>query len=112
MPEFRPRALFERFNIEVLTTTDPATSRLEHHKAIRESGWGGRILPTFRPDAVVNLDNPAWKHGIQQLSEVTGTSVVDYQSYIQALEIQRAFFKQMGATATDHATATPYTEEL
>ncbi len=57
-PEFRPRRLYERFNIEVLTTTDPATSTLADHQAIRDSGWGGRILPTFRPDAVVNIDTP------------------------------------------------------
>ncbi len=54
-PEYRPRALFERFNIELLATTDAATDRLEHHRRIRESGWGGRVVPTFRPDAVVNL---------------------------------------------------------
>lgn len=111
-PEFRPRALFERFNIEALTTTDPATSRLEHHKAIRESGWGGRILPTFRPDAVVNLDNPTWTQEIDRLSDVSGIAISSYQNYIQALESQRAFFKQMGATATDHGVSSPYTHPL
>ena len=55
-PEFRPRALFERFNIEVLATTDAATDTLDYHQAIRDSGWSGRVVPTFRPDAVVNLD--------------------------------------------------------
>lgn len=112
LPEFRPRALYERFNIEVLTTTDPATSTLEHHKAIHASGWGGRILPTFRPDAVVNLDNPAWRQGVEQLGKVTGIDTTTYPRYIQALEAQRAFFKQMGATATDHGVTTPYTEAL
>ena len=111
-PEFRPRALYERFNIEVLCTTDPATSRLEHHQAIRDSGWTGRILPTFRPDAVVNLDSPTWKQEIDKLAEVSGTDITSYARYIQALESQRTFFKQMGATATDHAALTPYTELL
>jgi glucuronate isomerase len=111
-PEFRPRALYERFNIEVLCTTDPATARLEHHQAIRDSGWTGRILPTFRPDAVVNLDSPAWKQEIGKLAEVAGIDITSYPRYIQALESQRAFFKQMGATATDHAAVTPYTELL
>jgi glucuronate isomerase len=112
LPEFRPRALYERFNIEVLSTTDPATSRLEEHKTIAASGWSGRILPTFRPDAVVNLDNPGWRLEIERLSEVTGITISNYQSYIQALEAQRAFFKQMGATATDHGVSSPYTQPL
>jgi glucuronate isomerase len=110
--EFRPRRLFERFNIEVLTTTDAATDPLEHHQALRDSGWKARILPTFRPDAVVNIDTPGWHANIQALSEISGISVHDYQTYIQALENRRAFFKEMGATATDHAALTPYTEEL
>lgn len=111
-PEFRPRALYERFNIEVLCTTDPATSRLEHHQAIRDSGWEGRILPTFRPDAVVSLDSPTWKQEIERLAEASGIDIVSYDAYIRALESQRSFFKQMGATATDHGVATPYTHEL
>ena len=111
-PEFRPRALYERFNIEVLTTTDPATSNLAQHAAIRDSGWQGRILPTFRPDAVVNLDTPAWRSEIDRLSAVTGIDVTDYRRYIQALEQQRARFKAMGATATDHAALKPLTLEL
>jgi glucuronate isomerase len=111
-PEFRPRALYERFNIEALTTTDPATSTLEHHAAIRDSGWKGRILPTFRPDAVVNLDAPTWRQEIDRLSQVTRIEVTSYAKYIEALEAQRARFRAMGATATDHAAVTPYTAEL
>ena len=111
-PEFSPRQLYERFNIEVLCTTDAATDTLERHNAIRQSGWNGRILPTFRPDAVVNLDAPNWRANIEKLSEVSGFDVKDYKSFIQALEQRRAFFKSMGATATDHAALTPATAEL
>ena len=111
-PEFRPRQLFEQFNIEVLCTTDAATDPLNHHRAIRESGWGGRILPTFRPDAVVNIDTPRWRENIEALSQVTGIEVTSYRAFIQALENRRAYFKTMGATATDHAALTAYTEEL
>lgn len=110
--EFRPRQLFERFNIEVLTTTDTATDTLVHHQAIRDSGWAGRILPTFRPDAVVNIDTEGWLENIEKLSDVSGIQVKDYNSYIQALEQRRSFFKSMGATATDHAAGTAYTEVL
>jgi glucuronate isomerase len=98
--------------VEVLATTDPATSRLEHHQAIRESGWSGRIVPTFRPDGVVNLNSEGWRNNINLLSEVTGIDVADYPTFIAALEKQRAWFKQIGATATDHAALTPYTEHL
>jgi glucuronate isomerase len=111
-PAFRPRQLYDRFNIEVLCTTDPATSTLAHHQAIRDSGWHGRILPTFRPDAVVNLDTPGWRQEIEKLSHVSGVDVHDYPSFIQALEQRRSFFKRMGAKATDHAALTPYTAEL
>jgi glucuronate isomerase len=130
-PEFTPRALFERFNIEVLCTTDAATDTLEHHQIINVSrspagvtptgwstgdtasqGWNGQIRPTFRPDAVVNLDTPNWRSNIEKLSEVSGIEVVDFVSYIRALEQRREFFKSMGATATDHASLTPATLEM
>jgi glucuronate isomerase len=112
MPEFRPRRLYERFNVEVLSTTDAATDSLEHHRAIRASGWKARIIPTFRPDAVVNVDMPEWQKNIQALSAVSGIEVNGYRTFIQALENRRAFFKSMGATATDHAAQTAYTGEL
>jgi len=111
-PEFAPRALFERFNIEVLCTTDAATDTLDHHQVIRQSGWGGRVLPTFRPDAVVNLDAPGWRANLDRLSQVSGVDVTDYGSYLRALEQRRAFFRLMGATATDHATLMPDTVTL
>jgi len=111
-PDFSPRKLFERFKIEALCTTDAATDTLEHHQAIRQSGWSGRILPTFRPDGVVNLDAPNWQANIKKLSEVSNIDVADYKSFIRALEQRRAFFKSMGATATDHAAVTPATAEL
>lgn len=111
-PEFSPRSLFERFNIEVLCTTDAATDTLEHHQAIRQSGWNRNIRPTFRPDGVVNLDAPEWRANIDKLSQVSGLDVIDYPSFIRALEARRAFFKSMGATATDHAALVPATFEL
>lgn len=111
-PEFRPRKLYETFNIEALTTTDAATSTLEDHQKIRDSGWSGRILPTFRPDAVINVDTAGWRENIDLLSQVSGIDVRDYATYIQALEQRRAHFKAMGATATDHSALSSYTELL
>ncbi len=109
--EFRPRALFDRFNIEALTTTDAATDTLAHHATIKRD-WRGRILPTFRPDAVVNIDTENWRANIDTLSAVSGVDVRDYRTFIQALEQRRAFFRQMGTTATDHAAITAHTERL
>lgn len=106
-PEFKPRAMFERFNIEVLCTTDAATDPLTQHQAIKDSGWRGQIRPTFRPDGVVNLDAPGWRSNIDALSAVSGIEVSNYASFIRALENRRAYFKSMGATATDHAALTP-----
>ncbi len=79
-PAFTPRRLFEDFRIEALATTDAATDTLQYHQAVRASGWPGRVVPTFRPDAVVNLDTPGWKDHIQQLSAVSGVDVHDYSS--------------------------------
>ena len=111
-PEFRPRTLFKRFNVEVLATTDAATDPLAQHQAIRESGWEGRIVPTFRPDAVVNLDAAGWRENIQKLGDLAGFEISSYTKFIDALENRRAFFKSLGATATDHAALTAYTGEL
>jgi glucuronate isomerase len=111
-PEFRPRALFERFNIECLCTTDAATDTLEHHQGIKESDWTRDIRPTFRPDAVVNLDTPDWKAQIDVLSSISGIEVDSYQHYIQALEQRRSYFQKMGAISTDHGAVSAYTAEL
>ena len=111
-PEFRPRRMFEQFGIEVLATTDTASDPLEYHKAIRDSGWKGRVVPTFRPDGVVNLDRPDWKENLNALGEVCGYEISSYRKLIQALEERRAFFRSMGATATDHAALTPFTCQL
>jgi glucuronate isomerase len=111
-PSFRPRALFDRFNIEVLCTTDAASDPLIHHQRIRESGWKATIRPTFRPDLAINILHPSWRGEIARLGELSGREVTSYASYIAALENRRAFFKQMGATATDHAALTPFTTDL
>lgn len=111
-PEFRPRALFERFRIEVLATTDAATDTLDQHYAIQQSGWNGRVIPTFRPDGVINMDMDGWRENIERLGSVTEIEITHYSKFIQALEERRAFFKAMGATATDHAALTAYTGRL
>lgn len=111
-PEFKPRALYERFKIQTLCTTDPAWDRLEHHQAIRVSGWDGDIRPTFRPDAVIDLSQTNWRENLTKLAESSQMQIDRYDDFILALETQRAHFKAMGATASDHAALTPYTGRI
>lgn len=111
-PEFRPRALYERFKIEVLATTDRASDPLTSHKAIRDSGWKGRVIPTFRPDAVFRIASPAWRAEIDALAKVSGTQIRDFASFIGALEDRRRYFKSLGGTATDHGVVEPFTTRL
>ncbi|MEP6835093.1 MAG: glucuronate isomerase [Gemmatimonas sp.] len=111
-PEFRPRALFDRFNIEALATTDAATDTLQHHQAIRTSGWNGTVVPTFRPDALFRIANPKWRAELTRLESQTGRSVNSMSALINAIEMRRAFFVSLGATATDHAVVEPYTQRL
>lgn len=111
-PDFSPRELFARFNIEVLCTTDPATSRLETHRALRKQGWEGKVRPTFRPDAVTDLSAPGWQENIRLLGEVGGEEIGSYKKFVRTLEERRAFFNLMGATATDQAVLVPYTDPL
>jgi glucuronate isomerase len=111
-PEFLPRALFEQFKIEVLATTDAAFDTLSWHKAIKDSGWKGRVIPTFRPDAVVDAEFLGFKENLAKLAEISGEDVSTYKGYLTALRSRRAFFKTMGATATDHGHLTAMTADL
>lgn len=111
-PAFRPRALFERFGIEVLCTTDDAADPLDAHRAIRASGWGGDVRPTFRPDGVVNLLAPGWRSRLDALGEAVGREIATTADLVGALEQRRAYFRSMGAVATDHAAESAYTEAL
>jgi glucuronate isomerase len=111
-PDFRPRALYERFNIEVLCTTDAATDTLAYHDAIRRSDWNANIRPTFRPDLAVSILHPDWSKEIARLGEQADREIATYPDFVRALEERRAFFKSMGSTATDHAVETPYTHRL
>lgn len=111
-PRFRPRALFEQFKIEVLTSTEGATDTLEPHQKLRSSGWKGRVIPCFRPDAVTDLMARNWQANIRLLGERAGIEITSYSRYIQALENRRSFFRSLGAVSTDHGVPTAYTHEL
>jgi glucuronate isomerase len=111
-PEFRPRALFKRFRIEVLATTDSPLDPLTHHKAIRAAGFKGRIIPTFRPDPVVDPDFPNFIENLACLGQMTRADTANWQGYLFALRQRRLEFKALGCTATDHGHPTAATADL
>lgn len=111
-PEFRPRALFDRFGIEVLATTDDATDPLDAHQRIRDDAWPGRVIPTFRPDKCLDPDHPSFAESIAELADLTGEDTTSYAGYLAALQRRREYFRRMGATATDHGHPTALTTVL
>jgi len=111
-PEFRPRALFERFRLEVLATTDSPLDSLSYHKAIRASGFNGRIIPTFRPDPVVDPDYPDFVANLARLGHMTRTDTASWRGYLSALRLRRVEFKALGCMATDHGHPTAATADL
>ncbi len=110
--EFSPRTLFEKFNIELLATTDSAADFLPHHQKIQASNWNKRIIPTFRFDSLVHLLNPDWIEEIKRLAANSNTEINSFNTFIQALERRREDFRKLGATATDFSAESAYVEEL
>jgi glucuronate isomerase len=111
-PEFRPRALYERFRMEVLATTDSPLDSLADHKALRDSGWKGRVIPAFRPDTVVDPDFAGFTERVVQLGVQTGENTENWTGYLNALRLSRMRFRSLGATATDHGHPTALTADL
>jgi glucuronate isomerase len=111
-PQFLPRALYERFNIEVLATSDSPLDSLADHQTIRNSGWAGRVLPTFRPDSVVDPEFVGFRESIAKLGELAGEDSANWNGYLVALRAARARFKKLGCTATDHGHPTARTANL
>jgi len=111
-PEFLPRALYKRFRLEVLATTDSPLDSLSDHKAVRDSGWPSRIIPTFRPDPVVDPEFAGFRENIARLGEMTGEDTGTFARYLRALEKTRERFRQLGCTATDHGHPTARTANL
>jgi glucuronate isomerase len=109
---FRPRALFERFGIEVLATTESPLDELAHHAAIRASGWPGRIITAYRPDPVVDPELPGFAASLAHLAQLTGEDTGSWRGYLAAHRRRRAFFAQMGATSTDHGHPSARTADL
>jgi glucuronate isomerase len=111
-PAFRPRALFERFNIEVIATTESPLDPLLHHQKIRASGWKGRVVTAYRPDPVVDPEFEGFRENVARLGAITGENTATWAGYLAAHRNRRAFFKSMGATSTDHGHPTALTCDL
>ena len=112
-PEFKPRALYERFKIEVLATTDDPCDDLAAHQFLRDDeSWQGRVIPTFRPDKYLEPAQPNWNADIDRLAEVSGIDTGDYDGYIAALENRRQYFKNNGAVSSDHSHLDAHTDAL
>ncbi|MGH7022845.1 MAG: glucuronate isomerase [Caulobacteraceae bacterium] len=111
-PAFRPRALFERFGIEVLATTEGALDTLDSHRALKDSGWGGRVIPTFRPDDLTDPDRAGFTERLARLGELTGENTARWDGYLAALRARREAFRAIGATATDHGPPSARTADL
>ena len=103
-PEFTPRALYDRFNIEVLATTDdPCDDLAAHQYLTRDETWHGRVIPTFRPDKYLEAAQPTWNADVDRLAEASGIDTDDYAGLISALESRRQYFKNAGAVSSDHS---------
>jgi glucuronate isomerase len=110
--DYRPRALYGRFRITVLATTDDPCSDLAAHAALEESSWPGRVIPTFRPDRYLEPGQPGWREAVGQLGEAADVDTGDYDGYIRALEQRRRYFVAHGARSADHAHVDARTDPL
>ena len=111
-PEYLPQALFDKFNIEVLSTTDSAISDLSQHIEIRNSNWDGRIIPTYRPDSVIDPQSLGFKNNLVKFGELANEDTSSWDGYLKAHKSRRLFFKELGATASDHGHPSARTENL
>lgn len=109
---FRPRALFERFNIELIATTESPLDPLQHHAAIRDSGWAGRVITAYRPDPVIDPEHEQFPDALRAFGDITGEDVYRWDGYLRAHRQRRAYFASMGATSTDHGHPSAATADL
>jgi glucuronate isomerase len=101
---YRPRALFTRFNISLLATTDDPCDDLSAHAALAaDPSWSGRVIPTFRPDRYLEASERGWPGAVARLGEVTGIDTGTFPGWVSAMEDRRGYFIEHGAKSADHA---------
>lgn len=109
----RPRALFDRFGIEALATTEGALDDLRHHRKIADSDWHGRVITTYRPDQVIDPDSDCFVDSLAEFGRITDCDISTFDGYLEAHRRRRAYFREVGgATATDHGHPTARTANL
>ncbi len=111
-PEFLPRSLFERFNIEVIATTESPLDSLLSHQMLAQDDWQGRVITAFRPDPVVDPEYEGFTSNIAALAELSGIACDNYDAYLNALRNRRQFFISLGATSSDHGHPSAFTADL
>jgi glucuronate isomerase len=110
---YRPRALYERFRIAVLATTDDPCDDLSAHAALAaDPTWAGRVIPTFRPDRYLEPAQPGWAQAVARLGEVADVDTASFEGYVRALEQRRRHFAAHGAVSTDHSHEDVRTDPL
>lgn len=112
LPSFKPRALFERFNIEVIATTEGPLDDLRHHYKVQQSGWGGKVITAYRPDNVIDPEFEGFEDNLKRLADITETNIDTFEGYLTSHKIRREYFKKAGATSTDHGHPTARTLDL
>ena len=111
-PQFRANELMKKFNVKVVCTTDDPADSLEYHQQIKNNPFGVKVLPTWRPDKAMAIENPvAYKEYIQTLSQSAGISINKYSDLIEALRIRHKFFEELGCRLSDHGMDTFYAED-
>jgi len=111
-PEYRPRALFETFGIEVIATTESPLDDLKWHRMIQDSDWSGRVITAYRPDAVIDPDFEGFVQNVETFCSLAGESAASFDGYLNAHRNRRAYFKKFGATSTDHGHPSATTRNL
>lgn len=111
-PEFRPRALFDKFGIEVIATTESPLDNLQHHQMIKDSDWNGRVVTAYRPDPCVDPEFEGFAKNVIKMGELAGVDATSWAGYLTAHRERRAYFKTFGATSTDHGHPTARTEDM
>lgn len=106
-PEFRARAIMERMNVELVCTTDDPADSLAYHKAIRESGFNVKVLPTWRPDKAMSIGNAEnYNQYLNALEQAADVTITTYADLLAALEKRHQFFEEQGCGLSDHGLTT------
>lgn len=111
-PEYSARGIMQRYNVEVVCTTDDPIDSLEHHIKCREDGFSCKVLPTWRPDKAMAVEQPAaFKAYIDRLAEVAEVEINSFASLLDALRVRHNFFESVGCRLSDHGIEEFYAED-